>query len=136
MKKTVVILAIALGFSFTNLNATNDLSTSEAIEVAENNFKTSPLCLAVAKGDIEGVKKLIELGENVNKKSNGMLPIHYAAKYNRTEIMKLLITAGSEIYTTCDKGLTPLRHAELSNATEAARLLKSLKRRPAVKRNV
>ncbi len=134
MRKTAVILALALGFSFTNLNATNDLSTSDNVEVTVNEFKTSPLCLAVAKGDLEGVKKLIKLGEDVNKKSNGMLPIHYAAKYNRVEIMKVLITAGSEIYTPCDKGMTALRHAELSNAKEAARLLKSLKRR--VKRNV
>ena len=135
MKKTAVILAIALGFSFSNLNAANDHFSSENVEVTVNNFKPNPLCLAVAKGDVEAVKKLIELGEDVNKKSNGMLPIHYAAKYNRVEVMKVLINAGSEVYTTCDKGMTPLRHAELSNAKEAARLLKSLKRRT-VKRNV
>ncbi len=134
MKKTVVILVIALGFSLSNLNATNDLLTSDNVEVIAKNT-LSPLCKAVTKGDTEAVKKLIELGEDVNKRSNGMLPIHYAAKYNRVEIMKLLIKAGSEIYTTCDKGMTPLRHAEISNAKDAAQLLKSLKRR-VVKKNV
>jgi ankyrin repeat protein len=84
----------------------------------------SPLCTAVARGDIEKVEQLINNGVDVNQKSNGMLPIHYAAKFNRVEIIKLLITAGSEIHSFSDDGLTAIRYAEKTNAKEALSFLK------------
>jgi hypothetical protein len=43
-------------------------------------------------------------------------------------MIKVLITAGSEIHSPCDKGLTALRHAEKTNATEAAQFLKRFKK--------
>ncbi|MBT8244060.1 MAG: ankyrin repeat domain-containing protein [Winogradskyella sp.] len=65
---------------------------------------------------------------DVNEKSNGMMPIHYAARYNRVEVIKVLITAGSKIHATCDKGLTAVSHAEKTNAAEAAQFLKRFKK--------
>lgn len=129
MKKTAVILALVLGFSIGNLNASNDPLTSAINEVTVKTFEVSPLCKAAAAGDIETAKKLINNGVKVNVKSNGMLPIHYAARYNRVDMIKLLITAGSKIHSECDKGLTPLRHAEKTNAIEAAQFLKRFKKR-------
>ena len=129
MKKTVSVLALALCVSFATVNATNVVELpSENIEVKKSETKVRAICLAAAKGDVEKVKQLINNGVNVNKKSNGMLPIHYAAKFNRVEVIKVLITAGSEIHITCDKGLTALRHAEKTNATDAAQFLKRFKR--------
>lgn len=127
MKKTVIILALALGFSISNVNATNTILTS-GVEVIKP-VEVSPLCKAVATGDMVAVKKLIKSGANVNEKSNGMMPIHYAAKYNRVDMIKVLITAGSKIHEVCDKGFTPLRHAEKSKAKDAALFLKRFKKK-------
>ena len=66
---------------------------------------------------------------DVNTKSNGMMPIHYAAKYNRVELIKVLITAGSKIHESCDSGYTALRLAEKANATDAALFLKRFKKK-------
>ena len=128
MKKTVVILALALGFSISNLNATNEVEISNFENVAVKPVEVSPLCKAVATGDMETVKNLIEAGADVNVKSNGMMPIHYAAKYNRVDMLKVLITAGSKIHEGCDLGFTPLRHAQNAKAKEAEMFLKRFKR--------
>ncbi|OZV69182.1 ankyrin repeat domain-containing protein [Winogradskyella aurantia] len=127
MKKTAVILALALGFSIGNLNATNhnfNLS-KDAIMVAP--VEVSPICKAAATGDLDEVKRLINNGVDVNKKSNGMMPIHYAAKFNRVEIIKVLITAGSDIHKPSDNGYSALTYAERFNAKDAAQFLKRFK---------
>ncbi|MBC2846405.1 ankyrin repeat domain-containing protein [Winogradskyella flava] len=129
MRKSAVILALALGFSVCNLNATNDNLVLETNNVTVQTAEVNPLCKAIASGNTELVKTLIKQGADVNKKSNGMQPIHYAAKYNRVELIKVLITAGSEIHTPCDKGYSALRHAEKSNAVDAAQFLKRFKKR-------
>ncbi|REE27382.1 ankyrin repeat domain-containing protein [Winogradskyella pacifica] len=129
MKKSVIVLALALGFSVSNVNASNDLKTSGLNEVIVNTVEVSPLTRAVATGNLEEVNRLIKAGADVNAKSNGMMPIHYAAKYNRVEIIKALITAGSEIHKPCDKGYTPVRHAQKSNAKEAEMFLKRFKKK-------
>lgn len=129
MKKSAVVLALALGFSICNLNATNDILVSESNEVTVKTLEVSPLCKAVATGNVEEVNKLIKAGADVNAKSNGMMPIHYAAKYNRVELIKILITAGSEIHKPCDLGFTALGHAKLSKAKDAELFLKRFKKK-------
>lgn len=123
MKKSVTILALALCLTLPNLNASNFETTTNVVTVVNPTEKVDALSMAAIKGDVEKVKMLLKNGMNVNAKSNGMLPIHYAARYNRVEVIKVLITAGSKIHRTCDKGLTPLRHAEKTNASEAAEFL-------------
>ncbi len=127
MKKTAVVLALALGFSISNLNASNEILSSDVNEVTVKTVEVSPLCKAVANGNAEEVNRLIASGADVNAKSNGMQPIHYAAKYNRVEIIKVLITAGSEIHTTCDQGYTALRLAQKTKAVDAEQFLKRFK---------
>jgi len=129
MKKSAVVLALALGLSIPNLNASNKILTSNLNEVIIKTVEVSPLCKAVATGNLEEVNKLIKAGADVNAKSNGMMPIHYAAKYNRVEFIKVLITAGSEIHTPCDKGYTALRHAKKAKANNAAQFLKRFKKK-------
>ncbi len=131
MKKSVVVLALALGFSISNLNASNEILTSDVNEVIVKTVEVSPLCKAVATGNVEEVNKLIKAGADVNAKSNGMQAIHYAAKYNRVELIKVLITAGSEIHTPCDKGYTAYRHARLAKAQDAALFLQRFKKKTA-----
>ena len=127
MKKSVVVLALALGFSISNLNATNHISSSEINHFSVQTNEVSPLCKAVATGNLDEVKRLINNGVDVNAKSNGMMPIHYAAKYNRVDMIKVLITAGSKIHDPCDLGYTALRHAEKTNADDAALFLRRFK---------
>jgi hypothetical protein len=127
MKKSAVILALALGFSISNLNASNDILASNVNEVIAKTVEVSPLCKAVVTGNLDEVNRLIKAGADVNAKSNGMQPIHYAAKYNRVEFIKVLITAGSKIHTPCDQGYTALKHAQKTNAINAEQFLKRFK---------
>lgn len=122
MRKTIIITALALCFSLVNANAkTTNYSTNQHTAVAF--FKVSPFCVSIAKGDIETVRKLISLGADVNEKSNGMTPVMYAAKFNRTDILELLITYGADLKAKSDKGMTALKYAELHKATDAYKIL-------------
>jgi hypothetical protein len=129
MKKTVIVLALALGFSIPNLNAFNDPLTSKVNYTTIKTVEIDPLCKAVATGNTKMVKTLIDQGADVNVKSNGMQPIHYAAKYNRVELIKMLITAGADVHSICDNGYSPLSHAKKSKANEAAQFLKRFKKK-------
>lgn len=123
MKKTIIISAIALCFSIVNVNAkttTENLSTSNY----EYFFKVNSFCVSIAKGDLETVQKLIVRGADVNEKSNGMTPAMYAAKFNRTEILKLLIFHGADLKAKCDKKKTALDYAELHGAKDIVTILK------------
>ena len=127
MKKSKIILALALGLSLLQINAFNSNPNHSISNLKVNELSISPLCMAIAKGDVDKVKVYLDQGVDLSTKSNGMLPIHYAAKYNRVEIIKLLITAGSDVHATCDKGYSPVKHAQLTHATEAEQFLKRFK---------
>ena len=124
MKKSVVIIAIALGFSFTAVHATNDNVTFSTYETTLKRA-VNPFCISIAKGDIDTVKKLIELGQDVNKKSNGLTPAMYAAKYNRLDILKLLVEKGAKLNVKSGKGMTAAEYAELSNAKATLAFIKA-----------
>jgi ankyrin repeat protein len=130
MKKSAVIIAIALGFSFTTLHAANDIVTNDNVTTSTYETVTKrvvdPFCISIVKGDIDTVKKLIELGQDVNKKSNGLTPAMYAAKYNRLDILKLLVDKGAKLNVKSAKGMTAQKYAELSNAKDALAYIKGL----------
>jgi len=88
--------------------------------------KVSPICLAVAKGNLEAVKIMIEFGSDVNEISGGITPLMYAARYNRTDIIKILVAQGADIKIKNYQGFDAMKFAELSNAKEAMSLLKKL----------
>jgi len=125
MKKTIIYLSLAL-VVFSNVAIAN---ATEVVKPAfAKEFKNAtPLATAIAKGDVETVKKFIEYGADVNEKSNGMTPLMVAARYNQVEIIKLLLSKGANLKLTDDKGLSALRYAELSNATQAADTLRLAK---------
>jgi len=125
----LVITSVLLGVSTASINADAALNTVFSVETIATVNKVNSFCTAIAKGDIETVKKLIDLGEDVNNKSNGMTPLMYAAKYNRVEIAELLIAKGAKMNTRSDKGYTALKLAELTNAKEVMELLKGAKNR-------
>lgn len=126
MKKSLFIVALALGFAVSTVNAKNTVTTLNNLNIVKTKTSVSPFCASIAKGDIETVKKLIELGADVNKKSNGMTPVMYAAKFNRVAILKLLVANGAELDKKCDKGYTAEKYAELSNAQDALKAISEI----------
>jgi ankyrin repeat protein len=121
MKKTIIITAMALCFSIVSANATPETQTINYD--VEAFFKVNSFCVSIAKGDLETVQKLISRGADVNEKSNGMTPAMYAAKYNRTEILKLLIIHGANLKAKSDKKMTALKYARLHGAADAEAII-------------
>ncbi|MDB4273966.1 ankyrin repeat domain-containing protein [Algibacter sp.] len=117
MKKTIIISAIALCFSIVSVQAT-PLNSTVNYEVGAF-FKVNSFCVSIAKGDLETVQKLISRGADVNAKSNGMTPIMYAAKFNRTDILELLIIHGADLKAKSDKKMTALKYAQIHGANDA-----------------
>jgi len=123
MRKTVFIIAVAMGLTAPSFYATNStLTSTHSFEVITSGI--SSFCMAIVKGDLETVERLIELGSDVNQVSLGLTPAMYAAKYNKVEILKLLVKNGADLKRRSDKGFTAKRYAQLSNAQEALEFLK------------
>jgi ankyrin repeat protein len=126
MKKSVIILGIAIAMSTQVLKASNakllvkDPISSPADEV-------SSLHYAVCEGDIEKVKKLIEYGTNVNKLVRDMSPLMLAARFNKFEIIKVLLASGANPRIENEKGLRAINFAEYAKATESIAILKNAK---------
>ena len=126
MKKTVLILAIACVAFIGNVHANNHNSLTfddSAIEITAA-YGVNTLCMAIVKGDISAVKKFIESGKNINKKSGGLTPAMYAARYNRVEILKLLIENGANLKARSHKGMSAIKYAEAAGSKEAAKIIK------------
>jgi ankyrin repeat protein len=124
MKKTIIYLGLAL-VAFSNAAiAENTVTDTKKIELVREYKNTTPLCAAILKGDVDAVKKFIQYGVDVNQKSNGLTPLMLAARYNNVEIVNLLIENGANIKEADEKGFTAVKYAELSNATQAAEVLK------------
>jgi len=58
-----------------------------------------------------------------------MTPAHFAARYNKPEILKVLIANGANLKARCDRGYTIKKYAELSNADDAIEVLKNAMRK-------
>lgn len=126
MKKTVIYLGLAL-VTFANVSMASNHKPSVKNPVAFSAYIVSPLNIAISKGDIETVKKFIEYGANVNQISEDMTPLMIAARFNKAEIMKILLANGARPNDKNERGYTALKYAQLSNATDAIAILKELK---------
>ncbi|QDO93744.1 ankyrin repeat domain-containing protein [Formosa sediminum] len=127
MKTLLFIVTIALGSVTTTVQASNFITNTNPtpITVNVNKSMVNLLCTSIAKGDTEIVKKLIANGEDVNQKSNGLTPAMYAAKYNRVEILQLLISKGANLKVKCNKGYTALDYAKATNAKDAQLIIEN-----------
>jgi len=125
MKKSIICLGICL------LTLSNTTLSSAANYPAEKNQigrlygTTTPLCVAIIKGENEVAKKFIEFGASFTEKSNGLTPLMVAARYNNTEMLRYLIAKGVNINEKDDKGFTALKYAELSGAKDVIAILKA-----------
>ncbi len=127
MKKAILsgVVLAALMFNGLALHANGNQTEINGLATSIAAYEISTFCKAILKGDVETVKKLIELGEDVNKKSLGMTPAHFAARYNKPEILKVLIANGANLKAKCDKGYTVKKYAEMANADDAMAVLKN-----------
>ncbi len=130
MKTTSLMAAVLTFFTAAQLTAMSNLpapsTDSYESEIAVSGI--SPFCKAIVQGDMAAVEKMIQLGEDVNAKSLGKTPVIFAARYNRAEILELLLENGADPDIRCDRGYTPLKHAKLSNATAAIEILKEARK--------
>ncbi len=126
MRKTILLVAAICCMAVTGIYANNDdfKEVRSAAALAEIN----PFCKAIMQGDLATVQRLIELGENVNQKSLGKTPAIFAARYNRADILQVLIDHGADLSITCEKGFTARKHATLSNAQAALEVLENAKK--------
>jgi ankyrin repeat protein len=126
MKHTFLIafLILTVGSSFANSSKNEkNLECIQSMQI-QNSNELSPFCKAIVKGDLETVQNLLALGVDVNEKSLGRTPAMYAARYNKIEILKLLIKYQANLKIRCTgKKFTALEYAQHANATQAAQLI-------------
>jgi ankyrin repeat protein len=73
------------------------------------------LHLAVAEGDLDSVKELVESGENINEQNDqGYTPLHEAVKGNYLKIANYLIENGADPHIKNNKGETALMIAQIN----------------------
>lgn len=111
--------------AITGSYANTELRTADSAVVHVYNDEISALCKAAMKGDVDQVRSLIATGEEVNEKSLGLTPAMYAAKYNKAEVLKVLILNGANLNMKSDKGLTVKEYAKVSNAKDALEVMNS-----------
>ena len=111
--------------AFSNVSfASNANPSNTKTETIVRYTGTTPLCVAISKGENDFAKKIIEYGASYTERSNGMTPLMVAARYNNTEIIEYLLAKGVNANEKDDKGYTALKYAELSGAKDAVALLK------------
>ncbi len=124
MRKTLLSVAACMCLAVTGTSAMEQTSLSHNLT---DTYRTgvNPFCKAIMQGDLATVQRMIELGEDVNQKSLGMTPAIFAARYNKAEILQVLIDHGADLSLKCDKGYTAKKYANLSNATDALNVLEN-----------
>lgn len=125
--KKLIFSALLILISVSTINATNNLETKTTTnsEAVISYSELSTLCKLIREGNYESVKALLNNGTNINRKSMGMTPVMFAARYNKVKILKLLIEKGANLTKKSDRGHTAMDYAKMSKATEALEILKA-----------
>ncbi|WP_324025636.1 ankyrin repeat domain-containing protein [Maribacter sp. BPC-D8] len=125
MKKSISILLFVSVFTLTGVYANNNdgINLNEAVSISVND-EISSLCKAVMKGDVDQVRSLLALGEKSNEKSMGLTPAMYAARYNKAEVLKVLLLNGANLNIKSDQGYTAKDYAKMSNAKDVLDVIK------------
>jgi len=130
MKNYILTAALAFGL-IASANTMNErvLPSNSDNTIVTTTNGVSPFCQSISKNDIETVKKMIKMGENVNKFSGGKSPLMYAARYNRVDMIKLLVKKGADLKAKDKNGHTALLYAKRARAIDAEALLKEMKKK-------
>lgn len=123
MKRIILSTMVVLfAFGTVQLNAKEIINPTESIEV----YDVNALCKLILEGDYNAVKTMVDKGEDVNKKSKGMTPLMYAAKYNKAKIAELLIKNGAKLDARSRKEkITALEFAKRSKALDAFKVIRN-----------
>ncbi len=78
---------------------------------------------AVRKGDINGVKALLDQDADANETSFGNTPLVWASKEKHIEIVKLLLDGGADVNAVAGMGWTALSEAAFHAETDIVNLL-------------
>ena len=114
MRKIILPMLLCL-FTLGSLNATTKKALkTEKVILSKNYYEVSPFCKLIKMGNYEAVKALIEAGEDVNKKSFGLTPLMFAARYNKAKL---------SIKSDIGK-ITALEMAKRSKAHDAYNIIK------------
>lgn len=88
-------------------------------------MKLTPLASALATGQDQIARTLIDHGANVNAKAdNDLTPLHTAAARGNIEAATLLLEHGADISATSKDGKKPITYAEERNHPEMVDFLK------------
>ncbi|MBU2995023.1 ankyrin repeat domain-containing protein [Cellulophaga baltica] len=122
MKKSISIAVLSFALCTASMKAST-FKTPETVPNAivklDKPEGLNSFCHAILKGKVDVVKNMIALGEDVNQKSLGLTPAIFAARYNKTEILEILIANGADLKVKSDRKHGIKRYAELSKAKEA-----------------
>ncbi len=127
MRKTILTSAALCLLAVSGIYAVYNSTVQETVSDLSitATYDVNPFCKAIMAGDADTVKKLIELGVDVNEKSVGMTPAMFAARYNKPEILQMLIDDGANLKLKSDKGYTAKKYAEMSNASDALAVIET-----------
>ena len=135
MKNVFLTVILILGLAV-NASPVMSHTMSKNVSASEMTVDVDVFCKLIQQGDFNAVKRMIEAGANVNKKSAGMTPLMYAARHNKVEILKLLIAKGANLKATSDRGYSALKYAEMSKANDTFKIISDqLKARKKSKKN-
>ncbi|WP_047247681.1 ankyrin repeat domain-containing protein [Maribacter thermophilus] len=123
MKKSISMLLLICVLACVGTYAKTTSSKIVDVTSVSLKDKINDLCKASMQGDVDQVRSLIALGEKVNEKSLGLTPAMYAARYNKAEVLKVLILNGANLDIKSDKGYTAKEYAEMSNAKDVLEVI-------------
>ncbi|WP_419212362.1 ankyrin repeat domain-containing protein [Maribacter sp. X9] len=125
MKKSISFVLLMSLFAFTGAYANSGIQLNKLEINNAYNDSISALCKAAMKGDVDQVRSLIATGEALNEKSLGLTPAMFAARYNKAEVLKVLMLNGANLNIKSDKGYTAKEYAKMSNAKDVLEVLDS-----------
>jgi len=91
---------------------------------AEAGDREDNLVNLAGKGDVDGVRSLLDQGVNVNAKDSalGCTALVYAAQWDKPDVVQLLLARGADI-NMIGNGYTPLTVAAFLGRTDIVRIL-------------
>ncbi len=94
------------------------------VQSAEAGDREDKLVKLAGKGDVDGVRSLLDQGVNVNAKDSalGCTALVYAAQWDRPDVVQLLLARGADTNLIGD-GYTPLTMAASLGKTDIVRIL-------------